>query len=335
MKVLHLPYNPAGQMSSQAMALRKAGIKASFCSYASNVFKYPTDIKSPIANKPTATEQKNAVKAFMTDALERYDLFHFHGALTFSNSYQYTDLPLPVDKKKIMNFWGSEVRRLSIAKINNPYNRVKHTNETAIVNRLKQLSKHFSDVIVPDYEIYEYVKDFFPNIHTVRYVVEHESIEPAYPDPFKRRPLVIHAPSEPYLKGTEFVLKAVESLKSKIDFDFMLIQKMPHKKALKMYAQADIIVDQLCIGVYSIFSIESMLLGKPVITYIRPDLQKHYPPDLPIVSANPDTIEQTLQDLLLDPAKRKELGVQGRKYAMKYHAPEVIAKQLIEIYGQL
>ncbi|RIX52343.1 hypothetical protein D3P08_12725 [Paenibacillus nanensis] len=335
MKVLHLPYNPAGQMSSQALALRKAGIEASFCSYGSNVFKYPTDIRSPIANQSTATGQKNAIRAFMTDAMERYDIFHFHGALTFSNSYQYSDLPLLADRKKIMNFWGSEVRRLSIAKRSNPYNRVKHTDEAAIVKRLKLLSKHFQHVIVPDYEIYEYVKDFFPNIHTVRYVVDHERIAPVYPDPAKPRPLVVHAPSDPYLKGTEFVLRAVENLHSKIDFDFEFIQKMPHEKALRRYAQADIIVDQLCIGVYSILSIESMLMGKPVITYIRPDLQEHYPSDLPIVSASPDTIESTLQDLLLNPERRRELGMKGREYAMKYHAPEVIAQRLIDVYNQL
>lgn len=334
MKVLHLPYNPAGQMSSQALALRKAGIEASFCSYSTNVFQYPKDIKSPIA-KGNASAQRAAIKAFMESSLQRYDIFHFHGALTFSNSYQYSELPQLADRKKVMNFWGSEVRRLSIAKLNNPYNRVKFTNEAAIVSRLKQLSKHFKHVIVPEYEIYEYVKDFFPNIHTVRYVVDHNSIKPVYPDPSNRRPLVIHAPSDPYLKGTEFVLKAVESLKPKIDFDFMLIQKMPHNKAMKVYGQADIIVDQLCIGVYSILSIESMLMGKPVITYIRPDLQQHYPPDLPIVSANPDTIEQTLYELLSNPEKRKELGRSGREYAVKYHAPEVIAKQLIDIYGQL
>src|SRR5690606_25085531 len=103
----------------------------------------------------------------------------------------------------------------------------------------------------------------------------------------------------------------------------------------KWYSKADIIVDQLCLGVYSILSIESMLLGKPVIAYIRDDLREHYPPDLPVVSANPDTIEEELLRLLKDPEERNRLGHAGRSYATGRHSPRQIAQILIEIYNQL
>ncbi|MCR2804442.1 glycosyltransferase family protein [Paenibacillus soyae] len=334
MKVLHLPYNPAGQMSSQALALRKAGVQASFCTYGESVYKYPTDIRSPIAHVYGA-KRISAMDHFAREALQQYDLFHFHGGLTFSNSYQYPDLPLLEGKKKIMNFWGSEVRRLSIAETNNPYIRVKLTDEAAIEERLKKLSAHFEHVIVPDYEIFEYVNEYFENVHIIRYVVDHEGIVPHYPAVDSTRPLIVHAPSEPYLKGTEFVCAAIEQLKTKADFDFRLVQNMPHSEAMALYKDADIIVDQLCLGVYSILSIESMLHGKPVITYIRDDLRERYPADLPVVSANPDTIEETLLHLLQHPEERYRLGVEGREYAVKHHSPEKIAQELLEIYSKL
>lgn len=334
MKVLHLPYNPAGQMSSQALALRKAGVEAAFCTYGESVYKYPTDIKSPIADI-YGPKRVTAMENFAREALQQYDVFHFHGALTFSNSYQYPDLKLLEGKKKVMNFWGSEVRRLSIAGKNNPYIRVKVTDEAAIVERLKKLSGHFEHVIVPDYEIYECVKDFFENVHIIRYVVDHEEITPDYPDINNPNPLVVHAPSEPYLKGTEFVCAAIEQLRSNADFDFKLVEKMRHSEAMNWYKKADIIVDQLCLGVYSILSIESMLLGKPVITFIRDDLRERYPANLPVVSANPDTIEQTLLHLLQHPEERYRLGVEGREYALAHHSPEKIAQELIAIYSKL
>ncbi|MEK3883310.1 glycosyltransferase [Paenibacillus sp. PL2-23] len=275
------------------------------------------------------------METFAKEALDKYDVFHFHGALTFSNSYSYPDLPLLEGKKKVMNFWGSEVRQASIARRSNPYVRVKTMEETEIVERLRLLANHFEHVIVPDYEILEYVGPYFKHVHLVHYVVDHRGLKPIYPNCQEKKPLIVHAPSDPYIKGTEFVEQAIERLAGRANFEFKLIQKMPHAEAMKWYEKADIIVDQVCLGVYSILSIESMLLGKPVIAYIRDDLRMQYPPELPVVSANPYTIELTLLYLLQHPEKRQRLGERGREYAIKVHSPEKIASQLMAIYKQL
>ena len=148
-------------------------------------------------------------------------------------------------------------------------------------------------------------------------------------------PLVVHAPSDRYIKGTEYILRAVEKLKKSIDFKFVQVENMPQDEAIRLYQEADIILDQVHIGIYGAFAIESMLLGKPVVTYIRDDIRKLYPQDLPIVSASPLTIEETLYDLLTNPEKRYKLGVEGRNYAVKHHDPEKIARQLITLYNSL
>jgi glycosyltransferase involved in cell wall biosynthesis len=78
-----------------------------------------------------------------------------------------------------------------------------------------------------------------------------------------------------------------------------------------------------------------MALGKPVVTFIRPDLISTLPTDLPIVNANPNTLFDQVKLLLENPALRLKLGIQGRKYVKKFHDHHVVADKLISIYSQL
>ncbi|MFB4163998.1 glycosyltransferase family 1 protein [Alteribacillus sp. JSM 102045] len=334
-KILHLPYNAAGQMSTQANALKLIGANASFCDYYESAYKYPTDIPSPIRNIPKANREKVMLK-FAQNCASKYDIFHFHFGQTFTG-YSYSDLPLlrSMGKKMVMNYWGTQIRRLSVAKKNNPFAIVKQTNEKLILSRLHTVSKFVDSAIVADHELLEYINGYFRKIYLVKASVNQNLISPAYPNIHNKRPIVVHAPTHRGVKGTEFILQAVENLKKSIKFDFVLIEGMTNEEALNNYKKADIIVDQLRLGSYGTVSIENMLFGKPVITYIRDDLKSKYPTDLPIISANPHTIESVLSKLLINPKLRYETGIKSRKYAEKYHLPERIARQLVSVYNNL
>ena len=68
--------------------------------------------------------------------------------------------------------------------------------------------------------------------------------------------------------GTEFVIEACSQLPVELD----LVEGVPHEQARKRYAKADIIIDQLLVGWHGVFALEAMALGKPVITYLKPDV---------------------------------------------------------------
>jgi len=334
-RILHLPYNPAGQMSTQSLQLKKLGVSASFCNYYESKFKYPTDISSPIANIPI-NKRKKYLLNFAKKNINHFDTFHFHGGQSFTSAF-YTDLPLIKNsrKKMIMSYWGSEVRRFSIAKQKNPFAIVKLYDEELITSRLARVSQFIDTVIVPDHELLEYVYGYFKKVYIVRASVEGSKFQPSYPSEGNQKPLIIHAPSDRRIKGTEFILKAIENLKSKADFDFKLIENMSNAEVINWYKKADIVVDQLRLGIYGTVSIESMLMGKPVISYVREDLKQKYPPGLPVISANPHTIEKELYNLIKNPKLRYELGIKGRIYAENNHLPEKIARQLITVYKSL
>lgn len=130
---------------------------------------------------------------------------------------------------------------------------------------------------------------------------------------------IVHAPSNPSVKGTKYVEDAIQNLKREFDIDFVLIENMPHEFVLDSLETADIVVDQLVTGEYGLFAVEGMNAGAAVISNVTDILRQAYPEDLPIVQADPNTIEDVLRELIKDPKMISELGQRGRKYVMKVH----------------
>ena len=147
---------------------------------------------------------------------------------------------------------------------------------------------------------------------------------------------MVHAPSNPRIKGTVHVRRAVEDLRSAgLDFEYVEITGMSHAEAKAQYQRADLVVDQLCIGAHGVFALEAMSLAKPVVCYIRPDLVAKYPQDLPVINASPETLTSVLGEWLQRPADRRERGIASRAYAEREHDVRVVARRLLDVYEQL
>ncbi|MFE0625073.1 glycosyltransferase family 4 protein [Priestia aryabhattai] len=333
MKVLHLPSGSDISMLSQQ--LRTMGIDATSCSFSSSdIYSYRADVRLNLNDYPP-DEKKKKLEAYFKEAMNTYDVFHFHFGKTFNSK---TDLALLKrnQKKLIVHHRGSEVRTFSIASRNNPYVYIKSKwPEETIQKYLKRLSNYIDNAIVPDYELKSYIEPYYKKIHVVPRAINSHEYTPKYPIA-ETNPIIVHAPSHTEVKGTNYVLAAVDRLeKEGLKFQFKLIENLPHKEALKEYQKATIIIDQLRIGSYANLSMEAMAMGKPVICYIRDDLFNKFPGKLPIVNANPDTIYDVLKDLLNHPERWEDLGKKGRNYVEEYHSVEKVARSLIDIYKTL
>jgi hypothetical protein len=150
---------------------------------------------------------------------------------------------------------------------------------------------------------------------------------------------VLHAPSHRGLKGTQWVIEAVNRLQSDdhLPVELILVEGIPRSQVRALYEQADLLVDQLLIGWYGGLAVELMALGKPVICYIRPEDLKFIPPEmaasLPIIQATPSSVYQVLYECLT--TRRHELpeiGRQSRLFAEAWHDPTIIAGNLKEAY---
>lgn len=117
---------------------------------------------------------------------------------------------------------------------------------------------------------------------------------------------------------------------------------IPNKEVRYLQAQADIILEMLTYGWFGANAREAMMLGKPVICFLRPEwLQSarqeipDYIDELPIVSATPQTVEAVLRDLIANKEKRLEIGRRSREFAVKWHSAEAGACRFDQIYSEL
>jgi len=279
------------------------GYKSEVLSFGEHKFKYGVDISFSSHGK--ISKKINILYNFVKISFQ-YDILHFH-----ISSLHPMGLDLIIwkalGKKVIMHYHGSEIRN----------------------KKQPLLQKYFADkcvVSTPDLLAFVPNSIWLPNpIDTKKYI----SVEPNQ-QAHKLR--ILHAPSKRSLKGTEYVLQAIEKLKTEgYNIEFILLENVSHDEVLKQIRLSDIIVDQLILGWYGVFSIEGMCIGRPVLCYIRQDLLEMHP-ELPILNTTSESIYANLIKLIENPEQRIELGTQGRRYVEKLHDFRAIAKELIDLY---
>ncbi|KYG81127.1 glycosyltransferase [Roseivirga echinicomitans] len=149
----------------------------------------------------------------------------------------------------------------------------------------------------------------------------------------RTRPVVVHAPSDRSVKGTKFVLKAMEELqKEGYDFIVQLIENVPHEKAMEMYSNADILIDQLLCPGSGKLATEALASGAVVManmSYERYPQQN--PVDCPIVDVNPYTLKERLALLIDDYDERKKLAERSRTYVENHLDVRFFCKKVIDL----
>ena len=130
----------------------------------------------------------------------------------------------------------------------------------------------------------------------------------------RERPLLVHAPSDPRIKGTDIVVEVVNKLKEKgFNFDFQLLSGVEHETVLKYLSEATIIIDQPG-AVPARFSVEGMASGCVVVGGNVPEINDC--DSCPVVRFKPDadSLEKVLERLLTDQNLCEQIGDEGRRY---------------------
>ncbi|CBH22460.1 conserved protein of unknown function [Acetoanaerobium sticklandii] len=333
--ILHGTIEIANQMNTLTRGLSNMGFSAKSLNYYPSYLKYKADYEIDLYKGNDVNVANNISKKLASRFINENDIFHFHFGTSLT--LDYSDLPLlkELQKKVVMQYWGSDVRLYSKAVKLNPYIKVKDMNEDMIKRKVELISKYIPDCIV-DYELAEYVKEFHDNIHYTKVAIDLEKYEYTYDDNLTNSKfMIVHAPTSPEHKGTDYIIKALSELNVDFDFELKLVQGMSNEEATKIYMKADLIIDQILAGSYGVFAVESMAMGKPVISWISDFMKEKYPDDLPIISANPDNIKNTLEYILKNKDILAEIGHKGRLYVEKYHDMNKISKNMVDIYKKI
>ena len=335
LRVLQGTYEIANQSYTIAEALKSQGMYAKTLCYYPNYLKYTSDYVLDITTCATKADAVKKTRRYAEQMIPQFDIFHFHFGTTLA--YDYSDLPILNEQKKkvVTQYWGSEVRMLSRATEINPYIKVKAKSEEAIRSELEAMSKFVSHCIVGDFELYEYVKEYFSHTHVIPSLIDLDKYRPDSKPKKNKKFLIVHAPTDTDIKGSARVQEVMNELQRDYDIEYRMIQGMSHEKAMKNYRQADLIVDELHCGSYGLLSVETMAMGKPVITWISEFMKEKYPADLPIMSANPDTLKDVVKYALDNRDMLPEKGRQGRAYVEKYHDMNKVILQIQNVYRKL
>ena len=308
MRVTHCPVNIAGIPWENVQALRRKGVDARLVVFERGKLHdeadWSLDRQGPL---PFKLAQQFAAFARLAPTT---DVFDFYFGLTLvPKSIQFPLLHV-LRKKSVFHYLGSDIRG-------------KTPEQLAF-------GKRADAEIVGSYDAIRWV----PEAHVIPPGLDLRPFTPVPPSD-NPRPLVVHAPSNREKKGTPYVIEACAQLDVELD----VVEGVPHEEARERYARADIVVDQLNAGWHGVFALESMALGKPVVTYLKPDVVERsaegFGIRIPIVPATKETLVDALRPLVEQPARRRELGAASRTYVEQVHDIDRVADRLVDLYRSL
>jgi glycosyltransferase involved in cell wall biosynthesis len=300
----------AGTGWTNVQALRRKGLDARLVVF--NPQKWRPDEYDETINRPRdgfVRQQLVQWRAF-AGLLPRTDVFHFYFGITLVPKSIQFPLLRATGRKSVIHWLGADIR--------------ERPREQLAYGRRADAQ------VVGSYAAQHYV----PEAIVIPPGLELSRFQPV-PAVERERVRVVHAPSDKEKKGTEYVIAACKQLP--VDLD--IVHGVPNAEALARYADADIVIDQVLRDWHGVFTIESMALGKPVVTSLDEEAVREteaaFGVDLPVVAATKDNLVEKLRPLVESFEERKRLGAAGRAYVERVHDIDKIADRLIRLYERL
>lgn len=247
-------------------------------------------------------------KAIEKYKLLEYDVYHFDGGMDFFRDCRFAKELVRLGKKIVICYFGSDLRTRGAFEY---LESVSNLNLTVEFDHL-EIHRKIYYLFFP-FNVYNY----------------HRKRE------FNRIPKIVHSPTNRLFKGTDKILKVIEKLKEKAEFEFILLENVSHEKAIEIKSGCDIAIDQVGGEYggsgYGRNSLENISMGIPTITEFSPEYLD-FIPENPFINSTIDELERKLFGLISKPEKLIELSSKGRHWAEKYHSYKSVNRKLEELY---
>lgn len=267
-------------------------------------------------------------------AVLKYDFFEFAfigGILKNSHLRKIEPLLLKILAKKISVYgYGADCKILSdIRKMGFKYNNAMDRNEKTesqpekIIRENVERAQKYADVLIAGGDLIHLGKKaiFLP-------IPTDLSLWSSEPPKNHKKIVLLHSTNHRNQKGTRFILEIVDRLKKKLPIKLTLLERKTLKECQQLYPLGDVFITDVIYGWHGYTAIEGMAIGRPVISYLRPDIIKFHSyyvkGRLPVISANPDNLAREIERLVKNKKLREELGEKGREYARKVHSLETV-----------
>ncbi|MDL2279090.1 hypothetical protein LJC15_00300 [Desulfovibrio sp. OttesenSCG-928-G11] len=357
MRILHLPTDTGGNAHGLSRGERLLGHSSDVLVAQASYLDYPADIL--LYNKLAGNRAQKLfrrlryLQAFLR-LRKAYDVFHFNfgTSLLHFPGFGLPGLELPFYDKKAkiaVTYNGCDARQKFPTMERNPHapchdpacygGTCNSGRQDAIRAKAIDRMDAFANVIFalnPDllYFLPERAVFLPYTIAGWDELIPAQSYEPSFPL------RIVHAPTNRAAKGSDAVFAAVEILKKEQGdkIEFVLVENKTHKQALKIYAGADLVIDQLRLGWYGGLAVEVMKLGKPVVAYIREEDLHFLPSDMArdvlesFINATEETLLDTLRTLVENPEILRQKSRAALEYVHRRHDPVLVARQVTAAY---
>lgn len=329
----------SGQPVKYCQVLLEAGTDAEVYHYPSNRFGYQTATKLSMSRrarrrlfhellerKPYAVHfwQSGILSPYLgsKDLLNEYDAYLLNGINVF---HRFTGFDLRLPEEDIV------LNRFSVYKhgVTWPFQK-----NIALAEYKKFLSSLLSikdiNFCVGDSELGRHLPNYYLTPRIFSLSDNDYSIKSTKSDQKFR---ILHAPSNPLYKGSVYVERAINQLRSEgYQFEFVRIEGMSHSRVLEELSHADLVVDQLLIGAPGVFTLEAWSHGIPVACYFCDDVIKDYNCE-PVLNCNPDNIYSILKDVIGGRSNLEFYSRLGFQVFNTFHSPSAIQDMLVDLYA--
>lgn len=268
MRIFLGPRDIAGQIPLLAKGFRSLGCDVTTCCYENAQYKYNPDLKYDMFIQPGDMHQVNKI-------IEEHDVFIFLYGTSLLPDNRDFEILRKAGKKIISFCLGSDIRSWHafeqqfalnvVEKENFPTGSLIYTLQASATLRRAEL---YADLILSlpnqsSLALRPYNNAFIAiDIPKFKFNVPERDV-----------PMVVHAPTNRGMKGTDLILKALNELKQEgVNFELRLMEGYHNNQVLDILSDADCAIDQAILG-FGLFSAEAMASGCAVAGAYYPHLE--------------------------------------------------------------
>lgn len=155
--------------------------------------------------------------------------------------------------------------------------------------------------------------------------------------PSRGRPVVVHAPSRAWLKGSALIEPLLQRLSAEGVIEYRRAVGIPHASMPAFYAEADVVLDQFVLGIYGVAACEAMAAGRLVMSHVakftRDAVREHSGRKLPVHEATLDSLEGELRRFAAHPELFESTRAAGPAFVRYLHDGRRSAEALAPFLG--
>ena len=170
--------------------------------------------------------------------------------------------------------------------------------------------------------------DYLPDAHWLPLTVDTGIWTPQAPPLERDVPVVVHAPSNTALKGTELVEAVLVPLAERGLVDYRRIQGVPPSEVGALLADADVVIDQMRLEGYGVLACEGAALGRVVVGHLGDVVRSRVDGEVPILEASPESLGEVMERVLDDRDGARAAAAAGPGWVAEYHDGRMAARVL-------